>query len=509
MIILHASSSSGRLVLWGEASPETPEKPTPKPVRRNAQFRVQPSRFALAADRLEEVLAAPVTSFKAARDQKQQWTAWLPSSDAGALPSSPLLTEEPDEPAEAKLSPWKMPAIVLESEQAVSILLASMDKTTWAPGVLIGKTLAYWASVLRFAGGLVARQQYLPGLDAAEDGGGFSARWEPIYIGQDRIAAERLARSMPHACRALGLDEANPPQTAASAVLFPVVAMLVDHLARTAVARPGKSAGSFASQHDRWVHALHSEDGVMNADPGELARLAEQVRQWRRPIEVAASAPFRLCLRLEEPKPGARASSTSGVSAICCRQWTTRACWSPSRRPGRHAGMKPLYSTATVSSRASTCFPLWGRRRPSARGSRTASSRRRRRDTPSTRAVRTSSSRNAPRRLNRRDSACSSRRGGRARVLTCGLSARAVVSAGKPKMKSKSILSLDEILNFHWEVSLGDEKLTYEELQALAELKSPLVNVRGKWVTLSAEEINAALEFWKKKGDAPITRARR
>ena len=125
------------------------------------------------------------------------------------------------------------------------------------------------------------------------------------YIGQDRIAAERLARSMPHACRALGLDEANPPQTAASRGLVS---------SRGDAGRPscshsggaaGKSAGSFASQHDQWVHALHSEDGVMNGDPGELARLAEQVRQWRRPIEVAASAPFRLCLRLEEPKPGA------------------------------------------------------------------------------------------------------------------------------------------------------------------------------------------------------------
>ncbi len=35
------------------------------------------------------------------------------------------------------------------------------------------------------------------------------------------------------------------------------------------------------------------------------------------------------------------------------------------------------------------------------------------------------------------------------------LEARAVVHAPSPKMKSKSMLSLDEILNFHWEVSLG------------------------------------------------------
>ena len=42
------------------------------------------------------------------------------------------------------------------------------------------------------------------------------ARWEPVLVGQDRLEAERLARSMPHACRALCLDEADPPKLAAS-----------------------------------------------------------------------------------------------------------------------------------------------------------------------------------------------------------------------------------------------------------------------------------------------------
>ena len=53
----------------------------------------------------------------------------------------------------AQARAWKTTGIALSSEQAVSILLAAMDKTTWAPGVLIGKTLGHWSSVLRFAGG--------------------------------------------------------------------------------------------------------------------------------------------------------------------------------------------------------------------------------------------------------------------------------------------------------------------------------------------------------------------
>ncbi|WP_202802893.1 DEAD/DEAH box helicase, partial [Singulisphaera acidiphila] len=63
----------------------------------------------------------------------------------------------------------------------------------------------------------------------------------------------------------------------------------------------------------------------------------------------------------------------------------------------------------------------------------------------------------------------------------------------------------DELLNFRWEVALGDQTLTLKELKTLASLKSPLVRVRGQWVELSAEEIQAALAFWKAKGGTSIT----
>jgi len=59
-------------------------------------------------------------------------------------------------------------------------------------------------------------------------------------------------------------------------------------------------------------------------------------------------------------------------------------------------------------------------------------------------------------------------------------------------------LTLDKIIDFDWEIALGDRALTIEELRALAELKSPLVKVRSQWVEVNDKEIRAALEFWKK-----------
>src|SRR5262249_23740061 len=77
------------------------------------------------------------------------------------------------------------------------------------------------------------------------------------------------------------------------------------------------------------------------------------------------------------------------------------------------------------------------------------------------------------------------------------LTARAAVKS--PKMQGGSGLSLDQLIRFNWEVALGDETLSLSELQLLARLKSPLVKVRGQWVQLNAEEIQAALKVWKRK----------
>ena len=72
-------------------------------------------------------------------------------------------------------------------------------------------------------------------------------------------------------------------------------------------------------------------------------------------------------------------------------------------------------------------------------------------------------------------------------------------------MQSVSGLSLDQIVQFDWEVALGGETLSFEELQRLAKLKAPLIKVRGQWVQMNAEEIQAALQFWKKKATEQAT----
>jgi SNF2 family DNA or RNA helicase len=70
-------------------------------------------------------------------------------------------------------------------------------------------------------------------------------------------------------------------------------------------------------------------------------------------------------------------------------------------------------------------------------------------------------------------------------------------SVKTPKMTSNAGLSLDTLVDIDWEIVLGENSLTLEELEAVARQKSSLVKVRGQWVQLDAAEIEAAITFWK------------
>lgn len=74
----------------------------------------------------------------------------------------------------------------------------------------------------------------------------------------------------------------------------------------------------------------------------------------------------------------------------------------------------------------------------------------------------------------------------------------------RPKTEAQTgsgLLGLGSIVAYDWEIALGDETLSPAEFKKLAGLKVPLVRVRGQWVELKPEEIEAAITFFKKKHD--------
>ncbi|HEY7780952.1 MAG TPA: SNF2-related protein [Ktedonobacterales bacterium] len=65
----------------------------------------------------------------------------------------------------------------------------------------------------------------------------------------------------------------------------------------------------------------------------------------------------------------------------------------------------------------------------------------------------------------------------------------------QPAKTSTGLMGLDAVVAYDWKLALGGEELTRDELERLAALKEPLVRLRGKWVELRPEQMEAALRF--------------
>ena len=63
-----------------------------------------------------------------------------------------------------------------------------------------------------------------------------------------------------------------------------------------------------------------------------------------------------------------------------------------------------------------------------------------------------------------------------------GLTLQAVVSA--PGKVTEAGFSLEALLEFRWQLTLGGELLDPDEINEIAEAKRPLIRLRGRWVTL-------------------------
>jgi SNF2 family DNA or RNA helicase len=57
--------------------------------------------------------------------------------------------------------------------------------------------------------------------------------------------------------------------------------------------------------------------------------------------------------------------------------------------------------------------------------------------------------------------------------------------------------SLDSIIAYQYQLSVGDQAVTEEEWQQLVNAKTPLVQFRGQWMELDRDKMQQMLEFWQ------------
>lgn len=78
------------------------------------------------------------------------------------------------------------------------------------------------------------------------------------------------------------------------------------------------------------------------------------------------------------------------------------------------------------------------------------------------------------------------------------LSATSRGTAGEVAKESE--LGLKVLVDYQWQLAVGDERLTEDELLSLASAKVPLIRVRGQWVHVDPKRLAAGLAFLRRGG---------
>jgi SNF2 family DNA or RNA helicase len=455
---------SGRLCLWGEDA-SLPDVP---PRRAGRRPRVQPHPFAASHDALGALLG----------DKGAASTVELRLPSRAGPVASPELVRDAVPAGQGPVEPreWSVPALAYEPDEAFALLRSDLEPAT-------GADVRALRAVADFAADLTARGRLLPAVVGDE------ARWLPVVTGPDVATVRALALALPPS--ACGVDSAG-------AVLAAALDALVDAAARAVLPEPDRLAGAGSAGPDgvagAWLAALTGRQRRFAATAGERAGLAADLAAWQRD---AAGGAVRACFRLVEPALGhlgrgdtdgwrldfaLQAADEPSVVVDAEQVWRSRG----ELKALAHHLDAPQETLLGELGRASRLYPdleaALHTAKPSALALDAAGAHR---------LLREGAPRLAAAGFGVLLPGWWSRPAAR---LGVRLSARGAGAAPGTVAKDSG-MGLDALVDYRWELALGDEPLTADELRRLTELKAPLVRLRGQWVELDPRRLAAGLRM--------------
>ncbi|MGI5322552.1 DEAD/DEAH box helicase [Actinomadura nitritigenes] len=471
MLVAHAAWHGGALCLWAERTgPHAPSGGGEHPFATRDFGGTSYEPLLRGAFRVELAMTLPT-----AGDHP------LPSAELGPEPVS----EEPG------LRPWRVPALVLEPFPAMALLQAAEHSGDVVPG----SDLRFLCVLADEAVHLARRGQVLPAL--LREDGDLVARWRPVLDDPGRFRA--LARAMPAACRAA--DGGRP----AAEVLREALSGLVDTAVRGTVPHPLLPArrGRVPDRlplAERWAEALTGPSAEVAREPGDdpdelIAELDAWAAAARRP-----SGPLRVCFRLAEP--GAEEFTTDPFpeedeDEESGDAWRVEFALQGTDDPSLYvpAAMVWAGDATSIPDAEETLLAGLGRALRLFPDIAPAL------DDPAPAAL-TLDTAGAFRFLRRAAPMLAAagfgvllpQWAGKAR-LGMKLTTRTEDPEASAGAAAPSGFDLKGMVNFRWDLAIGDESIDEAELEELARLKTPLVRLRGQWVELDEEQLEAALDF--------------
>jgi SNF2 family DNA or RNA helicase len=510
MRVIHGIWAHGALYLWAEDPHLPPVLPAASPSPAAHPFACQ------AAELADALAALPGPAGEAARKAiTDELTLQLPSAGNGPLASPELIRASAPEPRRGRVSlaGWRVPVLAFAPATALDLLGAvdHLDELACAQG----GSVPYLAVLARFACDLAARGRVLPVL-VAEPGDGeagrpaYAARWRPVLGGTDAQHARDLSAAMPASCRAAG---GEPP----GSLLADALDCLADAAARTRLpasvlpARRGRTPARIPLA-ERYVAALTSTDARLEVltpqDEAEASELAAELEAWLAGAQIPVG-PMRTCFRLIEPatgEPPARREDPPAEAPLDEEPWRVEFALQSTEDPSLMVSAADIWAGERFGSGGD---PVEGLLAGLGAGARLFGELEDALREPAPTAVDLDTP-GAFRFLKETGPLLAGAGFGvllpdwvrRAR-LGLKLTTRTQGSSGSSVTGPR--FGLGDLVDFRYDVAVGDQALDPDQLAELARLKVPLVRLRGQWVELDEAHLKAALRFLERNPPGTMT----
>jgi SNF2 family DNA or RNA helicase len=499
MLVLHSLWIMDTFYLWAESSS------LPLAAEKSSLHRTDepspPHPFALPGLELKSHLSKE-NDFSMASESVETLELRLPSSRKGPLPSPGLLREDSLPEKATSLRGWTVQALALSPRYALDLLL---DLPVSPPkGLAYAPSIPFWSQLALFSLELVAREQFAPTLQSGR------ATWKAVMDEDDEKRLTIFVASLPFSCSGFRPQTSSLPSPHALVTGF--LDAFTDALVRRSLSgisllparrgRPPKAA-PLAQQ---FLRALSAEEPVLKTTPKELAPFSRELEAWTSQLSHAAEdVLLRTCFRLEPPAKDVAQDLTQDTAQD---NETWRLHFLLQARDDRSL----LVPAEEVWRTRSAALTLLKRRLKNPQEQLLADLGKAARIMP---RMESALEKARPVGLDlKREEAYSFLRqtaplleqSGFGVLLPpwwdrqstrLGVKLRLKDAPKKESTVGSGLFGLNSLVQYDWELALGDVVITKAEFMELSRLKVPLVQMRGEWMELLPQEIEAAIKFFQ------------
>lgn len=486
MHVLHGTwlSKLNVFAFWGEDSEGANASPTPvRAVAKVRKLRTHP--FGLKLDFILNDLDEIFSSYEPDGIKAK---VWLPSTIAQPEPSPEAISIGMS-PLEGPLtlSAWQIDMITLTPSEALHLLVNLSDPESHPQNYLIGSDLAYWQQAGTLLLNLIIGGNITPLLE--RDDAVVVTRWRPDPTTEQRAA---FTAQMPTLCRAVVVADDQP--IAAQRLLNDFWGGVLEYFVR-------EIGFKQKLQHQVPIAFTSVDSKVRRLKPIDLNKIYADWQKWIITPVAAPAGGFRVCFRLNEPLPdddtGDRWSLAYMLQAVDDPTLLVDAVnvWKATGRTLNYLNRRfdqPHENFLLALGQAAQWFAPVDRSllMPKPLG------------VDLTQAEAFEFLTTAAPKLEQAGYG----------VLVPNWwrrvgSIKAKAKIKQPANENNGLLGRDSLLNYSWEVSVGEQALSRDEFEHLVSLKTPFVRMRGQWMALDPTQLQAALAFLNKRPDGTATLA--